>query len=203
MENNEATDTIAKTRINIIQAVQNPISFFVLVVLIVEGILAVFVLQLKEGEDRTFVIRAMIILIFMLVTIVTVIALLRPSILIGKDVQQAEVKYSLLIGPPTEDEWKNLEITNIDWNNDECFLVSGNLKARITLVRAKIGPTFRVDIPTKILEKVKDKAIFLDLKDLKGNRWEVKSFYLYENLLPLAVVESKARIIRAYGDEGQ
>ena len=71
------------------------------------------------------------------------------------------------------------------------------------MVRARVGPTFRVNIPHKLLEKVREESITLDLKDRKGNRWEVRSFYLYENLLSLSLVESAEKVIQDYGEEDQ
>jgi hypothetical protein len=198
---NEPPDATAGGRIGIIQAVQTPLGFFVLVVLIIEAIFGVFVFKLNEGADRTFVIQCMIVLIFSLVLIVTGIAILRPWALSGKEPPQKETRYSLLIGPP--ENLRNFDITLINWDNDACVLVCGELREKIGLVRARVGPTFRVNIPHKLLEKVREEAVTLDLKDKKGNRWEVRSFYLYENLLPLSLVESIEKIVKDYGEEDQ
>jgi len=191
----------ARGRPGIIQAVRTSLGFFVLVVLIVEALLGTVAFTLGAGEDRTFVIRAMIVLTFALVIIVTGLAIWRHSAL-GPPEPQREPKYSLYVGPP--EELQNLDITLISWD-DQCFLVSHtlNLKEKITLVRSRVGPSFRVEIPPKVVKKVKDEAVTLELKDRKGNRWEVDYFYLYENLLPLSLVESKEQIIQDYGGEGQ
>lgn len=188
--------TPARGRPGIIEAVQTPLGFFVLVVLIVEAILGTVAFTLEVGADRTFVIRAMIVLIFALVVIVTSLALWRPGILAGKD-PESETKYSLLIGPP--EDLRNLDVTLIYW--DESFLVARGVREQITLVRSRVGPTFRVEIPPKLVQKVKDEPVALDLKDRKGNRWEVENFYMFENLLPLSLVESKQKIIQDYGEE--
>jgi hypothetical protein len=189
--------TPARGRPGIIEAVQTPLGFFVLVVLIVEAILGTVAFTIEVGADRTFVIRAMIVLIFALVVIVTGLALWRPSILAGKDPER-ETKYSLLIGPP--ENLRNLDVTLINWD-EQCFLVARRVREQITLVRSRVGPTFRVEIPPKLVQKVKDEPVALELKDRKGNRWEVESFYMFENLLPLSLVESKQKIIRDYGEE--
>lgn len=197
----EPTEAAVTDRIGIIQAVRTPLGFFVLVVLLVEVVLTVFVFRLDAGSDRTLVIICMIILIFALVLIVAGIAIWRPSALSGKEQQSKETKYSLLIGPP--ERLPNLDITLINWDNDGCFLISGNLREPIRLVPSRKGPTFSVNAPPKVLNKVKDEALALELKDRKGNRWEVRSFYLYENLLPLSLVESKEKIIQDYSQEDQ
>jgi hypothetical protein len=108
-------------------------------------------------------------------------------------------KYSLLIGPP--ENLRDLDITLISWDGDGCFLLSGDLKEKISLIRSKVGPTFRVNLPQAILDKIKEEVIALELKDRKGNRWEVRSFYLYENLVPLSLVESRSKIIEDYGED--
>jgi hypothetical protein len=193
--------TPAGGRAGIIEAVQTPLGFFVLVVLIVEALLGAVGFALGAGEDRSFVIRAMIILIFALVVIVTGIAIWRPSILAGEDPRR-ESKYSLLIGPP--EDLKNLDITLISWD-EQCFLVAHtlDLKEKITLVPSRLGPTFRVEIPSKVVKKVKDEAVSLDLKDTNGNRWKVGAFYLFENLLYLSLAEGKEKITQDYGGAGQ
>ena len=199
MATNIESEVSPSGRIGIIQAVQTPLGFFVLVVLIVEATLGVIIFRLDTGTDRTILLVSMITLIFALVLIVAGIAAWRPTVLSGKEYQRSETKYSLLIGPP--DNLRNLDITLISWDNNGCFLVSGELKERISLVRSRVGPTFRVSIPPKVLQKVKDEVISLELKDNKGNRWEVRSFYLYENLMPLSLVESMTKIIDDYGEE--
>jgi energy-coupling factor transporter transmembrane protein EcfT len=201
MAANELPDNTGYGRRGIIQAVQTPLGFFTLIVLIVEMIFGVFVFKLEIGTDRTFVIQWMILLIFALVMIVAIIAIWKPWILAGKEPPQKEAKYSLLIGPP--ENLRNFDITLINWDKSACFLVCGKLKEKIALVRARVGPTFHVNISYKLLEKVKEEAITLDLKDQKGNRWEVRSFYLYENLLPLSLVEDIKKIIQDYGDSDQ
>lgn len=201
MAANEPQEVTTRGRIGLIEAVQTPLGFFVLVVLIIEAVLTVFVLKLDVGSDRTFVIQAMIILIFALVLIVTFIAMWRPAALSGKERQLKETKYSLLIGPP--DNLRNLDITLINWDNSGCFLLCGELREGISLVRSRVGPMYRVNIPPAVLEKVKEEAVSLELMDKKGNRWEVRSFYLYENLLPLSLVESMTKIIQDYGEENQ
>jgi len=76
------TDQTSTSRISIIEAVQKPINFFVLVVLVVEVILGVIV-NFSEGIDRTYLIIGMLALIFSLVLIVAGFAFFRPEALVG------------------------------------------------------------------------------------------------------------------------
>jgi hypothetical protein len=78
----QGTDS-SKPRASIIQAVNTPLGFFVLVVLIVEVVLGITA-GLSEGTDRTFLVRSMVILIFVLVGIVVLLAILRPEALHGQ-----------------------------------------------------------------------------------------------------------------------
>lgn len=188
-------------RAGIIQAVQTALGFFVLVLLVAEAILGLVVLNLEAGTDRTFIIRGMIVLIFALVIIVTLLALSRR--LTDQDPLQTASKYSLYIGPPDRPEkFKNLDVRVIDWD-DQCFLVAPGVREKISLVRSRYGPSVRVEIPPKVVERVKGEAVELELQDRKGNSWRVDKFFLFETLQPLSVVESEAKIIQDYVDEEQ
>lgn len=70
------------SRQSIIQTVQTPLGFFVLVVLIVEIILGVLASS-SEGSDRTYMVVGMLGLIFLLVIIVALLAAFRPQALQG------------------------------------------------------------------------------------------------------------------------
>lgn len=74
----------AKTdRVSIIRAVQTPLGFFVLVVLVVEAIFGI-VSGISTDAKRTWVVSAMILLIFTLVAIVAFMAYFRPEALRGE-----------------------------------------------------------------------------------------------------------------------
>lgn len=75
--------------VEIIQTVQTPLGFFVLVVLVIEVILATTA-TFSEGFDRTFLIIGMMVLIFLLVVIVAFLAYWRPDALRGKSSKDAE-----------------------------------------------------------------------------------------------------------------
>lgn len=201
MSNDVDQENPQQGRIGIIRTVQTPLGFFVLVVLIIEAILGIL-FGFSEGSDRTFLIKAMIILIFALVCIVAALAYVRPEALSGTRQQSAGTKYSLLIGPP--ENMPQLDITLIDWDDNECYLVSNKLKERIALVPSRVGPSYRVQISQGILSRLSvDEAVHLQLKDKKGNHWRVKRFYFFENLLPLSVTESREKIIQDYGEDEQ
>src|ERR1044071_9252472 len=69
-------------RAEIINTVQRPLGFFVLVVLVVEVALSI-VAGLSAGHDRTYAVVGMLVLIFMLVLLVAAMAIWRPESLQG------------------------------------------------------------------------------------------------------------------------
>jgi|GEM_PF-3480143 len=71
------------SRVSIINTVQTPLGFFVLVVLIVEAILGITASS-SSGNDKTFLIGGMLALIFLLVLIVSGMAVFKPPSLYGK-----------------------------------------------------------------------------------------------------------------------
>ena len=79
------------SRRSIIQTVQTPLGFFVLVVLIVEIILGVLASS-SEGNDRTYMVVGMLGLMFVLVIIVGLLAAFRPYALLGRSATNVEVR---------------------------------------------------------------------------------------------------------------
>ncbi len=71
------------SRVNIINAVQTPLGFFVLALLIGEGGLGL-VAGFSSGNDKTYLFVAMLIYVFLLAVIVAVMATMNPSALFGK-----------------------------------------------------------------------------------------------------------------------
>jgi hypothetical protein len=65
--------------VRVIEAVKTPLGFFVLIVLVVSGIIA----SLSQGVDRTYLVGGMLALTFLLVLLVSVIAVFRPEALYG------------------------------------------------------------------------------------------------------------------------
>lgn len=68
-------------KVRIIEAVKTPIAFFVLVILLVEGILGL--VATKCPDQRTMVVLGMLALIFLLVVIVATLSYYRPEALKG------------------------------------------------------------------------------------------------------------------------
>jgi hypothetical protein len=68
---------------SIIQTVKTPLGFFSLVILAAATIFGITA-NLSQGSDRTYLIVGTIILIFLLVIIVTVLAIKWPGVLVGE-----------------------------------------------------------------------------------------------------------------------
>jgi len=191
----------SQSRIGIIQAVQTPLGFFVLVVLVVEVIFGI-VAGLRPDADRTYLIRSMVALIFFVVLVVAFLAYREKGLNSPgpKEELSTAIKYSLLIGPP--DDMPQFDIAIIEWKDEECFLIGRGIKEPVTLVPTRIGPSFRVQISHQTLEKLKpDEPVELRLMDAKGHCWKVKRFFIFENLLPLSWGEDRELVLKDYSDQ--
>jgi len=87
--NEPKTASEKDSRVSIINSVQTPLGFFVLVVLIVEVILGLTT-NFSNGNDKTFLIIGMLALIFLLVLIVSAMALFHPVSLYGRSAISTE-----------------------------------------------------------------------------------------------------------------
>jgi hypothetical protein len=81
------------SRATLINTVQTPLGFFVLLVLIVEAILGI-VAAFSTGNDKTYLIIGMLVLIFLLVFIVAGMAIFRPMSLYGMSAKSKDEKNS-------------------------------------------------------------------------------------------------------------
>jgi hypothetical protein len=195
-----STSREPERRTAIIASVQTPLGFFVLVVLIVEAILGALVVTVVE--PREFLVKSMVALIFFLVVIVTAIAVLKPDALLGRsDATTASTSpISLLVGPPKN--LANLDITRIRWDPEHCFVVGERFQEKIALVPSRVGPTFKVHFKDALLSKVAASQIVgFELMDMRGNRWTVREFYVFENVVPLEMGEPLEKIVADYGEE--
>jgi hypothetical protein len=108
-------------------------------------------------------------------------------------------RVSLLLGPPKE--LPDFDVTRIQWEEENCIVRSGRSKKRVTLVPARAGGSFHIQLPRGFLENMEDgQTMELSLKDVRGNRWTVRPFFPSENMVPLFLLESEEKIIADYGD---
>jgi hypothetical protein len=186
----------------VIRAVQTPLGFLALVVLACEAITSVLAVSLGPSQ-KTILLIGMLVLLFIAVVIVAAIACVRPSVLgLGGASSQknGNPRYSLILTAP--DRLPNLDVTLIDWDVDGCFLVDGSKKYPVTPVPSRVGPTFEVVLPLRLLDELpKTESVELSLRDRKGNHWRVKRFYLFQTVLPLALGEEVQKIMEDYGGE--
>lgn len=189
-------------RVSIIQSIQTPLGFFVLVVLVVEVVFGV-VASLREGQDRTYLVIGMIALMFFVVAIVAFLLYSGRGQELLRARSEGDTKssrYSLLLGPP--EDMPEFDIAMIEWDDSECFIIGTKLKEQITLVPSRVGPSFEIKIPRRVLDDLEpEDPVEIQLKDKKGHRWKVKRFFIFQNLVRLSWAEERAKILEAY-DEG-
>lgn len=122
------------SRVSIINSVQTPLGFFVLVILIVEVILGITA-NFSSGEDRTYLIIGMIVLIFLLVILVTGLAIFRPSALYGKEIP-VKKKSSAQRKKTSESRIVTISKPRILWASSFPDLASTNaLKQEVTTIQ--------------------------------------------------------------------
>jgi hypothetical protein len=184
----------AHGRAMVIGIVKTPLNFFVLLVLVVEALL--FALAKSSAQTNNALVGWMIGIIVLLIVVVTLLAFFRLEALTGiKPTRQ--LSYSLHVGPPKEPP--NFDITIIDWDDSQCFIYVGNNRRKVSLVASSVGASFQVKIEDGTVSTLADgRPVRLELKDQKGNRWRVKSFYPFEKVLPLTPVEDVSKIINDY-----
>jgi len=190
-------------RVGIIRAIETPLGFFVLVVLIVETGFGAIVY--RSPSDMTWLLTIMVVLIFFVVGVVGFLTYHGKGWGVAPTRQEGgsnSTRYSVLVGPP--EDMPDLDVAIIEWDDAQCFLIGVGIKLKepITLVPTRLGPTFRVQIPERVLDQLRPEyPLELQLKDRKGHRWRVRRFFIFENLLPLAFAEAKEGILKDYGGE--
>jgi len=188
MTNGRHTTRPRQGRAAIIAAVQTPLGFFTLAVLIVEAILALLIPGATDYQ-RNVLIWGMLGTVAVLILIVSVTAVFRSPH--GRP-------YSLLIGP--SDVLRHFDITLVDWDEKSCYLVGQTVRELITLVPIRGGRGFRVELANGSLSDLSPHQSYrCELRDKLGNRWTVKPFYLFENLVPLVPAEAIEKIVSDYG----
>jgi hypothetical protein len=186
-----------KNRVAIIQAVQKPLGFFVLVVLVLEVTFGI-VANLKAEPVRTYAIVGMILLMFFVVGWVGFLAYKGRLTHMSDKRGEVHPRFELLVGGP--EEMPDLDIMSVEWDDDECFMIGSDLKEHVKLVPARIGPSFHVHIPEHVFHKLQQNSpVELRLKDSKGHTWKVKSFFIFQNFLRLSLGEDPSTILKEYG----
>src|SRR5437879_3653682 len=85
-------------RVGIIQAVDTPLGFFTLVVLIIEGVLGLLIGTTFTGTERTIALYGMLGIIALLIAVVVWLAWFRPEALAGTR-HKASVESEVLTAP--------------------------------------------------------------------------------------------------------
>lgn len=108
MDNKEGPPTLSRSsRIGLIRAVQTPLGFFVLAVLVVEAIFGTLA-GASVGMDRTLLLVGMLVLILTLVAVVTFLAYYRPEALTGLRPPSLPIQADVVYPPTEKDRYNRL-----------------------------------------------------------------------------------------------
>jgi nucleoside 2-deoxyribosyltransferase len=94
-----------QSRANIIQAVDSPIGFFSLVILAIEALLGIVAITSSE-EDRTFIVRSMVVLLFIVIAVVTTLAYTKPDFFKSKKEDTSSQKVKPVVSIEDQDEYE-------------------------------------------------------------------------------------------------
>lgn len=105
--------------------------------------------------------------------------------------------YSLVIGPLRDIE---VDIANISWDAEQCYLQFASEKVPVKPVRSAVGRAFEIKLPYSLFEKVDEQTpIEIYLRDKYGCDWEIESFYLYQKEVTLRALTPQNKVLAAYG----
>ena len=114
----------------------------------------------------------------------------------------AATPYTLVISGANKLE--NFDITQIRWDESQCFVKFGEEAEKVQPVLSTVGPALEVRLSPQIVTKIRtDEPIELSLADIKGLIWEVRPFFLYQSQLKLSPSANRSDIIAAYGDDDE
>ncbi|MFX0199173.1 MAG: hypothetical protein ACFFCW_23870 [Candidatus Hodarchaeota archaeon] len=112
-------------------------------------------------------------------------------------------RLSLIIVPPKEpEELQHLDLARIHWEDNQCYIKGDNWQENVKLVLNEKTGTYSVHIGENVINKIRyEDPLELSLKDKKGNKWAVRSFFLLTRELPLLLIEDLSKIQQDYGEE--
>jgi hypothetical protein len=104
--------------------------------------------------------------------------------------------YSVVI---SAEKLPDLDITQITWNSQQCFLnYSGKKKAVVPVLGR--GGAFEIRLPGFLDEISHTEPVDIELVDMKGFRWQIRPFYVYQTSVSLVCLSNKTQVLAAYGD---
>lgn len=97
--------------------------------------------------------------------------------------------YTILVGPPMK--LGGIDISEVTWNKEKCFLVGPNIHENISLEPSRVGNSFFIRLQNPVLTKIfqSKSQVYLDLKDTEGNHWKTAPISLIENFVYLTLAK--------------
>jgi hypothetical protein len=188
-------------RADIIESVTTPLGFFVLVVLVVEAVIGA--LAAYSPQDRGIIILYMIVILVLLIVVVSALAFFRPEALSGRRAGPSlRSAYSVVISRP--EKLPEFDISQISWDPNKCFLNYSGKKRSVVPAPGLVGPGFEVRLPPDLMEEISHtEPIDIELVDMKGFRWQIRPFYVYQTSVKLVCLSNRATLLEAYGGDEQ
>ena len=84
------SDQKNEQRINLLKGVKNPLDFFTLALLIIETLIVCLVL-ITSGTDRTFLLKAGIGILVLLILLVAILSVYKIEVLVGDDLNNEKI----------------------------------------------------------------------------------------------------------------
>lgn len=100
-------------------------------------------------------------------------------------VQLSLDSYTILVGPPMKLE--GIDISEVTWDSNKCFLVGPGFRENILLEPSRVGNSFIISLQNPILNRIFQSKVqvSLDLTDTEGNHWKTAPISLIENFVYL------------------
>jgi hypothetical protein len=189
----EQTPRTRDSRQGIIAAVNTPLGFFSLVVLIVDSAIGVFAAS-SPASDRTPLLWAMAGIMCLVTVVVATLEYLRPGSLTGK---RPRIHYSVVISAPAD--MPGFDISQISWVDGKCFLAVRKKRVPINPAPGDAGVSFEIRIPADLFEEIDaTDPVRFELVDAYDLRWEVGPFFVHQRPSRLVPRSKQSEILAKY-----
>lgn len=183
--------TTSADRHRLLQIPWTPLLFFVLVLSIIESAF-VLIITRAAAKDILMLFSLDVVAVIAIAVIVGLLAYLGVF-------NRRSTAYKLFLDPS---EKVPLELSRIQWDDHNCFIMIGKEEIPVTPVYPQNAPGGSLELVIPGIDRIdEDTVIRLRLKDTFGNSWDVLPFRLWQTRRPLRITSDMHRILQSYPDE--